>query len=82
MESRFAKYKNEGKTIASKIANINSFVDYLYSTGNDTIENEIQDLQRKIDNGNAPAIFSNKVDLLIKLGECIERVHETYHFNR
>lgn len=82
MESRFEKYKSSNKAASTHIANINNFIDWQYENGLDMIEREIEDLQRRIDNGNAPAIFSNKVDLLIKLGECIEKVHETYHFNR
>lgn len=82
MESRFNKYKNEGQTASTHIANVNSFIDWLYSDGNDLIEREIQDLTRRIDEGNAPAIFGNKKKKLIKLGECIEDLYETYHFNR
>jgi hypothetical protein len=82
MESRFNKYKNEGKAISDHIANINNLIDWLNKDGNDLIEKEINDLQSRIDAGNAPAIFSNKVAQLISLGECIEKVHETYHFNK
>lgn len=82
MESRFAKYKNDGQTISTHIANVNSFIDWLNDEGNDLIEKEIQDLTNRINAGNAPAIFSNKKNLLIKLGECIENLHEAYHFNR
>jgi hypothetical protein len=82
MESRFNKYKTENKTAQTHIANINNFIDWQYKTGLDLIEKEIQDLKRRIDAGNAPAIFSTKVDKLIKLGETIEGVYETYHFNK
>lgn len=82
MESRFNKYKSDNKNTATHIANVNNFVDFLFTKGLDIIEKEIQDLGDRIEKSNAPAIFSNKKDLLIKLGECIENVHETYHFNR
>ena len=81
MESRFNKYKSENKSAADQIANINNFIDWLYEKGNDVIEAEIKDLQRRVDAG-GPAIFSNKINLLIELGQCIERIYETYHFNR
>ena len=82
MESRFNKYKNEGKAESSHIANINSYIDWNFDKGLDLIEKEINALQEKINKGNAPAIFANKVNNLINLGECIERLHETYHFNK
>lgn len=82
MESRFNKYKSEGKATSSHIANINSFIDYNYDKGLDLIEKEIDSLQAKIDAGNAPTIFHKKIKELIALGECIEKVHETYHFNK
>lgn len=82
MESRFSKYENNGKTISDHIANINSFIDYNFSVGLDLVEAEVQDLQKRIDAGNAPAIFSNKKDLLIEFGKSIEKLHETYHFNK
>ena len=82
MESRFDKYKSEGKAQSSHIANINSFIDWNFDKGLDIIEKEIKDLKNRISQGNAPAIFSNKVDGLISLGECIEKLHETYHFNK
>lgn len=82
MESRFDKYTNNSKTQSAHIAEINSFIDWLYSKGNDLIEKEIQDLSRRIDKGGAPVIFSNKVNELIDLGKCIEKVYSTYHFNK
>jgi len=82
MGSRFDKYKSEGKAISNHISNINNFIDWNYDSGLDLIEKEIKDLQGRIDRGNAPAIFSNKVNGLIKLGECIEALHEIYHFNK
>lgn len=82
MESRFNKYKTEGKAMSSQIANINNYIDWNFDKGLDLIEKEINALQQKIDAGNAPAIFSNKVNSLINLGECIEKLHETYHFNK
>lgn len=82
MESRFNKYKNTGKETSTHIANINNFIDWQYENGLDLIEREINDLQMRIDKGNAPAIFSNKINQLISLGECIEKIHETYHFNK
>ena len=60
MESRFNKYKSETKSTSTQIAYINSFVDYVYTTGLDVIENEINSLQSKIDNGIAPPIFTKK----------------------
>lgn len=82
MESRFDKYKGDGKAASTHIANINNFIDWQFETGLDLIEKEITDLQKRIDKGNAPAIFSNKKSLLISLGETIEKLHETYHFNK
>lgn len=81
MESRFSKYKSEGKAISSHIANVNSFINFLYKSL-DIVEAEIKDLKSRIDEGAAPKIFENKVDLLIALGESIENVYETYHFNK
>lgn len=82
MESRFNKYKSEGKAASNHIANTNNFIDWNFDKGLDLIEKEINDLQSRINAGNAPAIFSNKVNQLINLGECIERLHETYHYNK
>ena len=82
MESRFNKYKTEGKSLSTQIANINTFIDHLFDKGLDIIEKEINSLKEKVDKGNAPTIFSVKIDQLIKLGECIEALHETYHFNK
>jgi hypothetical protein len=82
MESRFNKYKDEGQTLSTHIANINSFIDWLFKDGNNLIEEEIQDLTRRINGGNAPAIFGKKKRELIKLGEDIEQLYETYHFNK
>lgn len=82
MESRFDKYKSGGKAASNHIANINNFIDWNFDKGLDLIEKEINDLQSRIDKGNAPAIFGNKVNQLINLGECIERLHETYHYNK
>ena len=82
MESRFDKYKTENKAASSHIANINNYIDWNFEKGLDLIEKEIESLQKHIDGGNAPAIFSNKKQQLINLGECIEKLHETYHFNK
>ena len=82
MESRFSKYKSEGKAVSNHIANINNYIDWNYDKGLDLIEKEINSLQEKVNRGNAPAIFTNKINGLIALGECIERLHETYHFNK
>ena len=82
MESRFNKYKNEGKAMSNHIANINNYIDWNFDQGLDLIEKEIGSLQEKIDSGNAPAMFGKKVKELITLGECIEKLHETYHFNK
>jgi len=82
MESRFDKYKSEGKAMSTQIANINNFIDWNFDKGLDLIEKEINALQDKVDKGNAPAIFTNKINGLINLGECIEKLYETYHFNK
>jgi hypothetical protein len=82
MESRFDKYKGNGKAISSQIANINNYIDWNFEKGLDLIEKEIKALQTKVNAGNAPAIFSSKINGLINLGECIEKLHETYHFNK
>lgn len=82
MESRFNKYENNNQTVANHIANVNVFINQLYEQGLDLIEREINDLQSRIEQGNAPTIFSNKKDKLIKLGKCIESLYETYHFNK
>lgn len=82
MESRFDKYKSEGKAMSTQIANINNFIDWNFDKGLDLIEREINALQDKVDKGNAPAIFTNKINGLINLGECIEKLYETYHFNK
>lgn len=82
MESRFSKYKTESKVASTHIANINNFIDWQYDKGLDLIEKEIKDLQERINGGNAPAIFSTKVNQLINLGECIEKLHSTYHYNK
>ena len=82
MESRFDKYKSEGKAMSTQIANINNFIDWNFDKGLDLIEKEINSLQSKVDAGNAPAIFTNKINGLINLGECIEKLYETYHFNK
>jgi hypothetical protein len=82
MESRFGKYKSVGKVVSDHIANINNFIDWNFDKGLDLIEKEINDLQGRINAGNAPAIFSNKVNQLINLGECIEKLHETYHYSK
>ena len=87
MESRFVKYEEntqelKNNKMASHIANVNNFIDWLYKKGLDLIEKEIESLQSKIDEGNAPAIFSKKIKLLIALGKAIENVYEVYHFNK
>lgn len=82
MESRFDKYETEGKNMSNHIANINNYIDMQYNKGLTLIEKEIQDLQARIDAGNAPVIFSHKVKALIWLGKAIEKAHELYHFNK
>jgi hypothetical protein len=82
MESRFKKYADNNVSASNHIANIHSFIDYLNDVGNELIEDEIQDLSRRISDGGAPAIFSNKKKKLLKLGMAIEDVYETYHFNK
>lgn len=82
MESRFNKYKSEGKAVSDHIANINSFINYLNKEGNDLIEEEIKDLTRRIEEGDNNQMFPKKKKLLITLGETIEDLYATYHFNR
>ena len=82
MKSRFDKYKSDGTVMSSQIANINNYIDWNFEKGLDLIEKEINSLQSKVDAGNAPTIFTNKINGLINLGECIEELHETYHFNK
>ena len=82
MESRFNKYKSDGKAMSSQIVNINNYIDWNFEKGLDLIEKEINALQAKVDAGNAPAIFTSKINGLINLGECIEKLYETYHFNK
>lgn len=82
MESRFNKYKSEGKAASSQIANINNFIDWNFEKGLDLIEKEINSLQGQIDSGAENKMFPKKINLLINLGECIEKIHETYHFNK
>lgn len=87
--SRFAKYKTEtsketstnNSAVYNHIKNVNNFIDYLYGRGNDIIESEIKDLKNRLENGGAP-IFGTKVEQLIELGECIEKVYRTYHYNK
>ena len=81
--SRFDKYQiKEGEKLSAQIANINNYIDWNFEKGLDVIEKEISALQDKINEGSAPAIFGKKINLLIKLGKCIEDIHETYHFNK
>lgn len=82
MESRFSKYKSESKATSDQIANINNFIDYLYSKGLDMVENEIHSLNELMKRGENNAMFPKKVDQLIALGEDIERLYESYHFNK
>jgi hypothetical protein len=82
MESRFNKYKTENKTAQTHIANINNFIDWQYKTGLDLIEKEINSLQNQINGGADNKMFPKKINLLISLGELIEKTHEAYHFNK
>lgn len=82
MESRFSKYKNEGKAISDQIANINNYIDWSFEKGLDLIEGEINSLKGLIEKGHNNGMFPQKIDKLISLGELIEDLHETYHFNR
>lgn len=82
MERRFDKYKSESKVTADQIANINSFIDWCFNKGRDLIEKEIQSLEYLIDRGEDNAMFPKKINQLIALGEKIEDLYETYHFNR
>ncbi len=82
MESRFSKYETGNRSQSEQIASINNYIDWNYDKGLEVIEKEINALQRKIDGGNAPAIFGQKVNHLISLGKSIEQLHETYYFNK
>lgn len=82
MESRFDKYKTEGKATSTHIANINNYIDWNFDKGLDLIEKEIADLQKKINGGADNKMFPKKIDLLINLGELIEKIHECYHYNK
>ena len=82
MESRFNKYKTEGKAMSDQIANINNFIDWSYDKGLDLIEEEINSLRSLIDRGENNGMFPKKIEQLISLGEKIEQLHETYHFNK
>ena len=82
MESRFNKYKSEGKVVADGIANINNYIDWNYEKGLDLIEKEINSLQSLMDSGHDNGMFPKKVKQLISLGETIEKLYETYHFNK
>lgn len=82
MESRFNKYKSEGKATSDQIANINNFIDWSYEKGLDLIEKEINSLQALIERGEDNSMFPKKIDQLIVLGQEIEKIHEMYHFNR
>ena len=82
MESRFNKYKNEGKIASDQIKNINNFIDWNFEKCLDLIEGEIASLQNLINEGHDNSMFPKKIKQLIALGEKIEEVHETYHFNR
>jgi len=82
MKSRFNKYKSEGKAASSQIANINNFIDWNFDKGLDLIEKEINSLQNQINGGADNKMFPKKINLLISLGELIEKTHEAYHFNK
>ena len=82
MESRFNKYKTAGKEISDQIANINNYIDWSYDKGLDLIEEEINSLKSLINRGENNGMFPKKIEQLISLGEKIEQLHETYHFNR
>lgn len=80
--SRFDKYKNNGKSVADHIANVNLFINQLHDQGLDLIEAEIKDLDWRIGQPGAAPIFTTKRDQLITLGETIEKLYDTYHFNK
>lgn len=82
MESRFSKYKSEGKVTSDQIANINNFIDWSYDKGLDLVEKEINSLQALIERGEDNAMFPRKIKQLIAFGEKIEELHESYHFNK
>lgn len=82
MESRFSKYKDDGKITSDQIANINNFIDWSYDKGLDLIEKEINSLQALIQRGEDNAMFPQKIKKLITFGEQIESLYETYHFGR
>ena len=82
MESRFSKYENEGKTVSDHIANINNYIDWNFEKGLDLIEKEIKSLDELNERDGVRPMFVQKKKDLIALGKCIERVHESYHFNK
>lgn len=82
MESRFSKYKSSGKTASDHIANINSHINWEHDKALDIVEAEIQDLKRRIAEGDNNKMFPKKIEWLIRYGEDIEQLYEIYHFNR
>jgi len=82
MESRFNKYKSEGKVVSDQIANINNFIDWSFDKGLDLIENEVKSLKSLIARGENNAMFPKKINQLIAFGEDIEQLHDSYHFNK
>jgi len=82
MESRFSKYKSNGKAVSDHIASVNNYINWEHDNALDLIEAEIQDLNKRIADGDTNKMFPQKIDLLIKHGETIEQLYNTYHFNR
>lgn len=82
MESRFSKYENSSMAISNQIANINNYIDWNYKSGLDLIEKEINALQELIGRGEENKMFPKKINELITLGKSIEKLYDTYHFNR
>ena len=78
---RFDKYKNAGSKTSDQIADINNYIDWNFNKLQ-LIEDEINSLQGFINNGHNNGMFPQKIKKLIALGEIIEDLHETYHFNK
>ena len=72
--SKFSKYDKSGKSVSDHIANVNSFIDLMYEKGCDLLVAEIDDLDRRINAGGAPPIFTSKRDHL----SVLERLSRDY----
>jgi hypothetical protein len=82
MESRFSKYKSEGSAMSNQIANINNYIDWNFDSGLNIIEKEINSLRELNARDGERPMFKKKEKQLIALGEMIEQLYETYHYNK